>query len=263
MFEDADRLNCDYIATGHYARVEYNEAENSYLLKKALIGDGSGFNPKDQSYVLYNLTGEQLKRVIFPLGDITKEEVRALAAENGLVNSNKPDSQDICFIPDGNYAAFIENYTGIKPQKGYVIDKNGSKAGEHNGMISYTIGQRKGLGIAFGKPMYVIGKNASDNTVIVGENEDLFSEGLTADCLNWIVKADKEIKCFAKIRYNHRETPCTVFNLPDGTAKVLFEQPQRAVAEGQRIVFYRGDTVLGGGVIVKAIHKNAIDIAKD
>lgn len=257
MFKDADRLGCDYIATGHYARAEYDEADNIYLLKKAVCGNGanSAVNPKDQSYVLYNLTQEQLKRVIFPLGGITKEEVRAIADENGIVNGSKPDSQDICFIPDGNYTAFIENYTGIKPQKGKVTDKYGNVLGEHSGMISYTKGQRKGLGIAFGKPMYVIGKNAEENTVIVGENEELYSAGLIASQLNRIVKngGEKEIRCLAKTRYKQKETPCTVLYLPDGRARVIFDEPQRAVTEGQRVVFYDGETVLGGGVIEKAL----------
>ena len=252
-FEDADRLGCDHLATGHYARAELDEyeGEKTYLLKKALCG--GGVNPKDQSYVLYNLTAEQLKRVIFPLGGVTKEEVRALAEENGLANSHKPDSQDICFIPDGDYVRFIEEYTGIKPQKGFVTDKNGNKLGEHGGMISYTVGQRKGLGIAFGSVKYVIGKNASENTVIVGDKEDMMCRGLMAEEINWIVKTCDEVRCSAKTRYNQKETACTVFNSPDGTAKVLFDEPHRMSAEGQRIVFYRDDVVLGGGVIGKAL----------
>lgn len=254
MFEDAHRLGCDYIATGHYARVEFDSSKNLYLLKKAVCGDSADINPKDQSYVLYNLNQEQLKRVIFPLGELTKEEVRTLAEENGLVNSDKPDSQDICFVPEGDYSAFIENYTGIKPQKGKVIDKNGNVLGEHSGMISYTKGQRKGLGISFGRPVYVIGKNAAENTVTVGESEDLFSRELTAFDINWTAgAAEKEIRCFAKTRYKQKETPCTVFNSTSGTAKVLFDEPQRAVTEGQRIVFYQGDIVLGGGVIANVL----------
>lgn len=261
MLEDADRLGCDYIATGHYARVEYDEERGVFLLKKAVCANG--INPKDQSYVLYNLGQKQLKRVIFPLGGLTKEEVRAFAEENGLVSGNKPESQDICFVPDGNYAAFIENYTGKKPQKGKVTDKYGNVLGEHSGIISYTKGQRKGLGIAFGKPMYVVGKNAENNTVTVGENGDLFSSELIAGQINWIAGqinriageinriagAKNGIKCLARTRYKQKESSCTVFNFTEGTAKVLFDEPQRALTEGQRIVFYDKDTVLGGGVI--------------
>lgn len=253
MMEEADRLDCRYIATGHYARVEYDEDKKAYLLKKAVCG--GEINPKDQSYVLYNLTQEQLKRVIFPLGSIAKEEVRRLAEESGLNNSKKSDSQDICFVPDGNYAEFIEKYTGIKPQKGRVTDKNGNTVGEHGGMIAYTVGQRKGLGIAFGKPMYVIDKNARDNTVTVGENSDLFSEGLIASDVNRTAGyfGEKEISCFAKTRYGQKEAPCRAVPLSPNTVRVLFEQPQRAVAKGQRVVFYDKDIVLGGGVITDVL----------
>ena len=253
LLEEADRLGCDYIATGHYARVGYDPESGRYLLKTAACE--GGLNPKDQSYVLYNLTQAQLARVLFPLGDIAKEEVRKLAEKNGLVNHDKPDSQDICFVPDGKYADFIENYTGIKPHEGKVIDKNGNVLGSHGGMISYTIGQRKGLGIAFGKPMYVIGKNAEENTVTVGEKDELFSEGLIAEELNWIAaeKVTEEISCFAKTRYKQKETPCRVIPLEKDTVRVIFDTPQRAVTCGQRIVFYNGENVIGGGVIKKPI----------
>ncbi len=255
MIEEADKLDCFYLATGHYARVEYDGENKTYLLKKAVCGDG--INPKDQSYVLYNLTQKQLERVIFPLGDITKEEVRRLAEESGLPNSGKSDSQDICFVPDGDYAGFIEKYTGIKPRKGKVKDKDGNILGEHGGMISYTVGQRKGLGIAFGKPIYVIEKNAADNTVTVGENAELFSRGLIASDVNRTAGdvGEKEIRCFAKTRYGQKDTPCKVTPLSDNTVRVMFEQPQRAIAKGQRVVFYEGDTVLGGGVITDVLRE--------
>lgn len=258
MMEEADKHGCDYIATGHYARVEYDETLNKYLLKKAICE--SGINPKDQSYFLYNLTQEQLKRVIFPLGGSSKEEVRRLAEKSGLPNSQKSESQDICFVPGGDYAGFIEKYTGIKPHKGRVIDKYGNTLGEHGGFIAYTVGQRKGLGIAFGKPMYVTGKNAAENTVTVGENEDLFSEGLTASEINWTAgrQMEKEADCFAKTRYSQKESPCRVIPLSSDTARVIFEQPQRAIAEGQRVVFYDGDVVLGGGVISGVLKNKGI-----
>ena len=253
MLEQADKLDCQYIATGHYARAEYDEGKKIHLLKKAVCGGET--NPKDQSYFLYNLTQEQLKRVIFPLGAVSKDEVRRLADESGLHNSKKSDSQDICFVPDGNYAGFIEQYTGIKPQKGKVIDKNGITLGEHCGMTAYTVGQRKGLGIAFGKPIYVMDKNAADNTVTVGENADLFSKELIISDLSLTLGRfeEKEISCFAKTRSTQKETPCKAIFLPQGNARVIFEQPQRAAAKGQRVVFYDKDVVLGGGVITDVL----------
>ena len=250
LLERAKMLECDYIATGHYARIELDNESGRYLLKKA-AGIG-GTNKKDQSYVLYNLTQEQLARILFPLGSMEKDEVRRLAEENGLVNHDKPDSQDICFVPDGDYARFIREYTGIIPQKGNVTDKNGNVLGQHNGIINYTVGQRKGLGISFGKPMYVIGKSAEDNTVTVGESEDLYSDSLIADELNWIAVEGiiDSIKCKAKTRYSQTEQECTIYPYKESKAKVVFDQPQRAVTKGQRVVFYDNDTVIGGGVII-------------
>ncbi len=250
LLERAVMMECDYIATGHYARIEYDESTGRYLLKKAVSREGG--NKKDQSYVLYNLTQKQLSRTLFPLGTMEKSDVRKLAEENGLVNYDKPDSQDICFVPNGNYAEFIQQYTGIKPTAGDVVDKNGNVLGRHSGMINYTIGQRKGLGIAFGKPMYVIGKNAENNTVTVGESSDLYSDSLIAGELNWISveNPSESFECKAKTRYSQTEQPCTVYPQKDGTVKVVFEQPQRAITKGQRAVFYDGDTIIGGGVIL-------------
>lgn len=249
LSERAEMMECDYIATGHYARIDFDEASGRYLLKKAVSGGES--NKKDQSYVLYNLTREQLAHTLFPLGSMEKDEVRRIAEENGLVNHDKPDSQDICFVPDGDYARFIREYTGILPQKGNVTDKNGNVLGQHKGIINYTVGQRKGLGIAFGKPLYVIGKNAGDNTVTVGESEDLYSDTLIADELNWISidKITDSLKCRAKTRYSQTEKECTVYPLDDSRVRVVFDEPQRAIAKGQRVVFYDDDIVIGGGVI--------------
>lgn len=249
LFERAKMLECDYIATGHYARIAFDEKYGRFLLKKAVSSEGT--NEKDQSYVLYNLTQEQLAHTVFPLGELTKNEVRKIAEENGLVNHNKPDSQDICFVPDGNYAKFIREYTGIISQRGNVIDKNGTIFGEHNGLINYTIGQRKGLGIAFGKPMYVVDKDVERNTVIVGCSEDLLSNSLIASDLNWIAfdKITAPVSCKAKTRYKQIEQSCTVYPEGGDTVKVVFDNPQRAITRGQRIVFYSEDTVLGGGVI--------------
>lgn len=249
LLERAEMMECDYIATGHYARIRFDEQSGRYLLMKAVSGEGE--NAKDQSYVLYDLTQEQMKKVLFPLGELEKSEVRKIAKEYGLVNHDKPDSQDICFVSDGDYARFIREYTGIVPEQGDVIDSKGNVLGRHEGIINYTIGQRKGLGIAFGKPMYVIDKNVEDNTVTVGENEELFSDRLRAVNVNIIADLEfgKSVKCKAKTRYKQAEQACEAVFCEDGTAEVLFDEPQRAVTKGQRVVFYDGDVVLGGGVI--------------
>lgn len=251
LLERALSLGCDYVATGHYARVEYDEERGRWLLKKAVCADGE--NDKDQSYVLYNLTQEQLSHILFPLGSLTKPEVRSLAAKNGLLNAEKPDSQDICFVPNGKYAEFIEGYTGKKSAPGNVTDTDGKIVGRHNGLINYTIGQRKGLGIAFGKPAYVVGKNVKDNTLIVGSEQELLSDTLIADELNWISieSLTEPILCKAKTRYRMQEQPCVVYPESDGTVRVEFYEPQRAITPGQRVVFYDGDIVIGGGTIIK------------
>ncbi len=250
LLDKARELGCDYIATGHYARVVYGSEKKIKLLKKAV--SKNGINLKDQSYVLYNLTREQLNHVLFPLGELDKSEVRRLAEENGLINYSKSDSQDICFVPDGRYGEFITSLTGINPRSGNVTDKYGNILGRHSGIINYTIGQRKGLGIAFGKPMYVINKNAEENTVTVGENNDLFSDCLIAEEINLISLDYSElpIKCKAKTRYKQEEQPCTVYPEAGGKVRVIFDNPQRAVAKGQHVVFYDGDTVIGGGKII-------------
>lgn len=249
LLDRARSLGCDFIATGHYARVDREEESGRYLLKKAVCADGE--NEKDQSYVLYTLTQEQLSHTLFPLGSLGKAEVRALAAEHGLLNAEKPDSQDICFVPDGDYAAFIEGYTGQSGTAGDVLDPDGRVVGRHGGLIHYTVGQRRGLGIAFGKPAYVIGKNAAENTLIVGSERDLYSDTLRAGELNWISieTLTEPILCKAKIRYRMEEQPCAVYPESDGSVTVVFSEPQRAVTPGQRVVFYDGDTVIGGGVI--------------
>lgn len=252
LLERALSLGCDYVATGHYAQVDFNEKSGRFLLKKALGEDG-GENEKDQSYVLYNLTQEQLSHILFPLGEMKKSEVRAIAEANGLVNAGKPDSQDICFVPDGKYAEFIRERTGITPECGNVCDISGNVVGRHNGLINYTIGQRKGLGIAFGVPTYVVGKNVADNTLIVGGNEDLLRDSLYADDLNWISFAEltEPVRCKAKTRYKQPEQPCVITPAENGKVYVKFDAPQRAITPGQRVVFYDADTVIGGGVITE------------
>ena len=251
LLERAVTLGCDYIATGHYARIEFDEEKGRWLLKKANSEEGE--NDKDQSYVLYNLTQDQLSHVLFPLGSMKKSEVRRIAEENGLINAAKPDSQDICFVPDGNYASFIEKSTGRKSPAGDVVNSEGKVVGRHDGLINYTIGQRKGLGIAFGKPTYVIGKNSSDNTLVVGSEQELLKKSLIADDLNWISipELTEPIICKAKTRYRMQEQPCVVYPEPDGRVYVEFNEPQRAITPGQRVVFYDGDIVIGGGVIVE------------
>ncbi len=248
LLEEAEKLGCEYFATGHYARVEYDECRGRYLLKKAVCG--SGINPKDQSYVLYNLTQQQLSHIVLPLGCMNKEEVRNVAAEQGLVNADKADSQDICFVPDGDYAGFIQRY-GAESPSGNFVDSQGNILGKHRGIIHYTIGQRKGLGISFGKPMFVVGKDAADNTVTLGEQEQLLCSELTAREVNLIAIDEliSPLHCTAKTRYTGAEIPCVVTNLGGGRVKVLFEKPQRAAAKGQSVVFYDGDIVVGGGII--------------
>ncbi|MCL1823877.1 MAG: tRNA 2-thiouridine(34) synthase MnmA [Oscillospiraceae bacterium] len=245
----ASALDCNMMATGHYARVEYDSGSGRFLLKKA-VSDNK-INAKDQTYVLYTLSQEQLSRVIFPLGILSKEQVRQIAAENNLINSNQPDSQDICFIPDGDYAGFIRAYTGKAFKSGDITDKNGNVLGQHSGLIHYTIGQRKGLGLSTPKPLYVTGKDAALNLVTAGESAELFSNSLTAHNLNWIAfpELKSTLRLYAKTRYSQPEQPCLVSPVDGKKVKVVFDSPQRAITPGQSVVFYDNDTVVGGGVI--------------
>lgn len=238
-------LEMDYVVTGHYARIEFDESSGRYLLKKAVD------QTKDQSYVLYSITQEQLKHTLFPLGGMNKTEVRRIAEENGFINAKKHDSQDICFVPDGKYAEFIESYTGKKYAHGDFVDKNGNVLGEHKGIIRYTIGQRKGLGLALPAPMYVCEKDLINNKVILGSNDDLFTKELYAEDLNLITcdKITKPIRIKAKVRYNQKEQYATVEQIDDERLHIVFDEPQRAICEGQAVVMYDGDTVVGGGTI--------------
>lgn len=249
LLDEALKLGCEYFATGHYARVEYDEERGRYLLKKATVN--GELNPKDQSYVLYNLTQEQLKHVVFPLGCMDKAQVREIAVSHGLVNADKADSQDICFVPDGDYAAFIKRFTGAVPETGAFTDADGNVLGQHKGLIYYTVGQRKGLGLAFGKPMFVIGKDAQKNTVILGEKGQLMCGSFTVREVNFIAfdKLTAPLHCCVKTRYTGKELPCTISPLGDGRVLVSFDQPQTRTSAGQSAVFYDGDIVLGGGLI--------------
>ncbi len=236
----------DAVATGHYARIEQTE-NGRFLLKKAI--DSS----KDQSYVLYSLTQEQLSHVLFPLGDRLKADLRVLAAEQDWESANKPDSQDICFIPNGDYAAFLEQTMGVRRESGDFVDMDGQIIGRHTGMIGYTIGQRKGLGVAFGEPRFVVRKDAVRNTVTLGKSEDLFTSELVADRLNWISipELTAPLAVTAKTRYSQREASAVVEPLGDERVRVTFSEPQRAITAGQAVVFYDGDTVVGGGTITE------------
>lgn len=246
LFERARVLGCEYVVTGHYARIEVHDGQ--YYLKKALD------ETKDQSYVLYAMTQEQLRHTLFPLGNMRKSEVRQLAEANSFINAAKPDSQDICFVPDGDYAAFLERQTGKHYPQGDFVDRAGNVLGIHQGIVHYTIGQRKGLGIALGKPLYVNKIDTRKNTVTLSEEHDLYSDTLTATEFNWISgQAPRAgIKCMSKIRYRQKEQCATAYPQSDGTVKVVFEQPQRAITPGQAVVLYDGDLVLGGGCIMQS-----------
>ncbi len=244
MLETALSLGYDKIATGHYARIK--EENGRYLLLKAV--DES----KDQSYVLYNLTQHQLRRVLFPLGELSKAEVREKAVVESFVNANRPDSQDICFVPDGDYAGFIEARDGFISEKGNYVDINGNIIGEHKGIINYTLGQRKGLGIALGKPAFVIDKNVLTNNVVLGDEEYLFKNEVIVDNVNFIPfdSLENEMRVTAKLRYRHKAAPAKIMPLEDGKIKIIFDEPQRAPSPGQAAVFYDGDLVIGGGTII-------------
>lgn len=246
MLDEALKEGFDYIATGHYARIEKDESTGRYLLKK-------GLDPqKDQSYVLYCLTQHQLSHTLFPLGEMTKPEVRAEAERLGLINAKKSDSQDICFIPDGDYAAFIEGYTKKAFSHGDFVTVDGRVLGTHKGIIRYTVGQRKGLGLALPAPMYVKEKDTVNNKVILSDNESLFSKELFAENINLITcdKLNEPIRVKAKIRYAHKEQWATVTQTSEDRLHVVFDEPQRAIAKGQSVVLYDGDTVVGGGTII-------------
>ncbi len=244
LIEKAKELGCDYIATGHYAHIVYENGR--YKLRKAKD------LKKDQSYVLFSLTQEQLSHTLFPLGDLSKPEVKEIAKDCNFITAEKKESQDICFVPDGDYVGFMKRYTNKDYPNGNFVDKDGNVLGKHKGIVNYTIGQRKGLGIALNKPAYVCDKNANDNTVTLGDNEDLFKTEVLVENFNWlsIEKPDSEIKALAKIRYNMKEQPCTVVALDDNNVKLIFDEPQRAITKGQGAVVYdENDFVLGGGFI--------------
>ena len=240
MLHKAQELDIDYVATGHYARIE--KQGDRYILKKAV--DLS----KDQSY---SLTQEQLKVTKFPLGNYTKQQVREIAEENGFVNARKHESQDICFVPDGDYSKFIEYYTGKTYPCGDFVDMNGKRLGEHKGIIRYTIGQRRGLGLALPASMYVVEKDVDNNKVILGFNDDLFKKEVNVKNISFTAceGLNKPERLCAKIRYNQKEQPATVTQTDENHFTIVFDEPQRAITKGQAAVLYDGDTVVGGGTI--------------
>lgn len=242
-------LGCEYIVTGHYARIEQDATTGRHLLYKA--ADGA----KDQSYFLYALTQQQLAHIRFPLGSLTKEQVRLIAQEQGFINARKRDSQDICFVPDGDYLAFLQRYTGKTYPAGDFLDLSGKVVGEHSGAVGYTLGQRKGLGLAMGEPVYVCAKDMDKNTVTVGPNEALFHTSLLAD--DWFFfpfdTLTEPMRVKAKTRSRMAEQPATVYPEAKGLFRIVFDEPQRAITPGQAVVLYDGDLVIGGGTITQVL----------
>jgi tRNA-specific 2-thiouridylase len=247
LYQRARLLECDYLATGHYANVFYDETRQRWVLTR---GDD---RKKDQSYMLFNLTQEQLAHILLPLGHKTKPEIRALAESRGLLNAKKPDSQDICFVPDGDYAQVIELLIGRKTRPGKFIHVNGQELGTHRGQLHYTIGQRKGLGIAYEYPLYVIKKDVERNIVYLGPLENLFQKTLLAKDCNWISIAalTGPLKVTAKTRYRAVDVPAILEPAADGKVLVTFDEPQKAITPGQAVVFYQDEYVVGGGTIEK------------
>jgi len=246
-------LGCDKVATGHFARVDYDEKANRYRLFRGKR------HVKDQSYFLWELTQDQLSRAYFPLGEMLKSEVRSIARNANLYNAEKPESQEICFVPDGKYSEFIERYLRHEerdneiPEKGEILNKKGKALNKHEGIHRYTIGQRRGLGIAHEKPLYVVKINRAKNQIIVGERDELDSLEFTARNVNWVAfdKPIKPVCAEVRVRYRHAPAPATIYALPDERARIVFEKPQAAITPGQAAVFYTGEEVLGGGWIEK------------
>jgi len=250
MLDRALELGCDCVVSGHYARIGYDEDSGRYLLYKA--ADKS----KDQTYFLACLNQHQLSHIRFPLGGLTKDQVREIAEKQGFVNARKKDSQDICFVPDGDYVSFMEQHTGKIYSAGQYLDLNGTPVGTHRGAVCYTIGQRKGLGIALGAPVYVCRKDMEANTVTVGPNEALFSNALRAEDMTWFPfpALTEPLRVTAKTRHSQHEQSATVYPEADGAVRVVFDEPQRAVTPGQAVVLYQGDLVVGGGTITEAFN---------
>lgn len=239
-------IGADYIATGHYARIE-KLPNGRYTIRNSVTA------AKDQTYALYNLTQDQLKRTLMPVGDYTKDEIRQIAEDRGLAVARKKDSMEICFIPDNDYAKFIEQAVEKVPGAGNFVDKDGNILGRHKGITHYTVGQRKGLGLSLGHPVFVTEIRSDTNEVVIGSGEEVFSDYLVCSDLNWMAVDGlhgEEREVMAKIRYSHKGAPCRIRELPDGKVECRFETPQRAVTPGQAVVFYEEDHVFGGGTIL-------------
>jgi tRNA-specific 2-thiouridylase len=241
----AKQQGVDCIATGHYARVLLNEATDRYALRKGRDPD------KDQSYFLYGLTQPQLAASLFPVGEMTKSEVRAYARQRCLPVASRPESQEICFIPDNDYGRFLAERMPELAQPGPIVDSQGSVLGQHPGIFHFTIGQRRGMGVAASHPLYVLEIRARENTIVVGPNQELYKRALLAGQLNWIAWPNlaRPLRATARIRYKHKETPATIIPLPGEKVSVEFDRLQRAITPGQSVVFYDEDSVLGGGII--------------
>ncbi len=244
FLERAQMLGYDYIATGHYVTKEFDEKSGRWLLRR------SADRKKDQTYVLYSMTQDQLEHSLFPVGEMNKNDIRAIADKNSLVNAGKPDSQDICFIPDGDYAGFITSRAG-KQQKGDIVLTSGEKLGTHKGLIHYTVGQRKGVGVSYSEPLFVIEKDIAGNRLIMGTPDKLTRTTLTACEVNMLTtdRLNSPIKCTACTRYHQQDVPCTVTPIGEKRVRVDFEQPHKAICKGQAVVFYDGDYLIGGGTI--------------
>jgi len=245
LLRKAVAMGIDYIATGHYAKVEYDDSYKRYLLKRSVT------ERKDQTYALYNLTQEQLSKTLMPIGKYTKEQVREIARDIGLTVASKAESQEICFVEDNDYGRFICENTDQEIVPGNFVDTKGNILGRHKGIVHYTVGQRKGLGIALGKPMFVVEIDVLNNTVVLGDESEVFSHSLIATDLNYISidSLESELRVTAKIRYSAKDAPATVYPVEDGKVKVVFDNPQRAITPGQSVVFYNDEVVVGGGVI--------------
>ena len=247
MYDKAKELGCDYIATGHYAKTEFSEKYKKWVLKKSNAGK------KDQSYVLWNIPKDMIEHVLFPLSDFeSKDEIRNIARERNLKVANKPDSEDICFVPDGNYKKFLENNSDIAPKKGKIVHINGKVLGEHNGLYNYTIGQRKGLGISYKEPLFVVGFDKNKNYVIVGEKEYIYKSEMIVKDINLLLfdKIDNPMKVNVKNRYSSNEEAATIEQIDENTIKVVFDRPVARITPGQSAVFYLDDIVVGGGKII-------------
>ena len=244
LLQRARELDIDYVATGHYARITKLDSGRWALRKGAEAA-------RDQSYFLACMDQEQLSRTLFPLADVPKAEVRRIAEEQGFINARKHDSQDICFVPDGDYVGFLERYRGQNYAPGPIYHLDGRRLGEHRGAIRYTLGQRKGLGVSAGEPVYVCGKSMESNTVYVGPESALFARTLVADDLVWgaIPGIMEPLRCKVRVRYRHTEQPALVEPMEGGRIRVTFDEPERAITTGQTVVLYEGDTVLAGGII--------------